>query len=115
MKVSVETQVGDITDAARARIAMVRPILVAMVHALKRERVERFGGYYKITLADLAGNTVRAWATADSASSTPSTTQSLAGIHGFTPSSAACSMTSVASRPALTRFSSARRRTARSG
>jgi hypothetical protein len=54
MKVAVETQVGDITDAARARIAMVRPILVATVHALKRDRVERFGGYDKITLADLA-------------------------------------------------------------
>lgn len=54
MKLAVETQVGTITDAARARIAMVRPILTATLYALARDRVERLGGYQKITIADLA-------------------------------------------------------------
>jgi hypothetical protein len=54
MKVSIETQVGEITDAARARIAMVRPILVATLYALQHERILRLGGYAKVTLADLA-------------------------------------------------------------
>jgi len=54
MKLAVESQVGPITDTARARIAMVRPILRAMLFSLKRERVDRFGGHEKITMADLA-------------------------------------------------------------
>jgi hypothetical protein len=54
MKVSVETQIGEISDAARARIAMVRPILVATLYALQRDRIDRLGGYPKVTLADLA-------------------------------------------------------------
>jgi hypothetical protein len=54
MKVDVETQLEPISDDARARIAMIRPILRATLYSLKRDRVERLGGYSKITLADLA-------------------------------------------------------------
>jgi hypothetical protein len=54
MKVAVERQVDRITDAARARIAMIRPILRATLFSLQRERVARLGGHAAITLADLA-------------------------------------------------------------
>lgn len=54
MKLAVETQLNEISDAARARFAMVRPILRATLFSLKRDRIERLGGYEKITLADLA-------------------------------------------------------------
>ncbi|WP_233261819.1 hypothetical protein [Vitiosangium sp. GDMCC 1.1324] len=53
-KLAVETQIGEITDEMRARIALVRPILNAILHALQKERMERLGGVAKITLADLA-------------------------------------------------------------
>ena len=54
MKFVVERQIDRITDAARARIAMVRPILRATLFSMKRDRIERLGGYGKISLADLA-------------------------------------------------------------
>ena len=54
MKVAVETQIDAISDAARARIAMVRPILRATLYSLQQQRVERLGGYGRVTLADLA-------------------------------------------------------------
>lgn len=54
MKLAVETQRDAITDETRARIAMVRPILRATLFALQGDRVERLGGYAKITLTDLA-------------------------------------------------------------
>lgn len=54
MKLSVQKQVGALTDATRARFAMVRPILVATLYSLNRDRVARLGGFEKITLQDLA-------------------------------------------------------------
>lgn len=54
MKLLVQTQVSAIADDARARIAMVRPVLRGVLFSLKRDRVDRFGGFPKITLEDLA-------------------------------------------------------------
>lgn len=53
MKIQTEIQRARISDAARARIALVLPVLKGVLFALQRDRVERFGGYEKITLADL--------------------------------------------------------------
>jgi hypothetical protein len=54
VKLAVETQVGPITDPTLARYAMVRPVLMAVLHSLKRSRIERLGGVEKVTLEDLA-------------------------------------------------------------
>jgi len=54
MKLQKEIQRAEITDAARARIALSLPVLKGVLLALQHDRVERFGGYEKITLADLA-------------------------------------------------------------
>src|SRR4051812_25666862 len=54
MKLAVEIQTSPIEDETRARIAMVRPILRATLFALSGERVERLGGFPRITLHDLA-------------------------------------------------------------
>ncbi|KOO73435.1 hypothetical protein [Stenotrophomonas maltophilia] len=54
MKLQKELQVSDVSDLARARIALALPVLKGVLFALQRERVERLGGYEKITLADLA-------------------------------------------------------------
>ncbi len=54
MKLLVQTQTGSVSDSTRAKIAMVRPILTATLHALKRARLERLGGLDKVTLEDLA-------------------------------------------------------------
>jgi hypothetical protein len=54
VKLAVEIQTGPVEDETRARIAMVRPILRATLFALSLERVERLGGYVKVTLHDLA-------------------------------------------------------------
>lgn len=54
MKLQIETQNEEITDAARARIAMIVPILKGLLFALKGDRVERLGGHQKVTLYDLA-------------------------------------------------------------
>src|SRR5690348_12146199 len=53
MKLQKELQRTQITDAARARIALALPVLKGVLFALQHERVDRFGGYEKITLADL--------------------------------------------------------------
>ncbi|WP_163787504.1 MJ0042-type zinc finger domain-containing protein [Myxococcus vastator] len=42
-KLAIEEQVGDITDETRARIALIRSVLHAILYALKWERIERLG------------------------------------------------------------------------
>ncbi len=53
MKIQKAMQNTPITDAARARIALTLPVLKGVLLALQHQRVERLGGYEKITLADL--------------------------------------------------------------
>ncbi len=53
MKLQKEIQRNPISDAARARIALVLPVLKGVLLALQHERVDRLGGHEKITLADL--------------------------------------------------------------
>jgi hypothetical protein len=45
---------SSVTDPTLARYAMVRPVLTALLHSLKRARIERLGGADKVTLEDLA-------------------------------------------------------------
>lgn len=54
MRLQKETQTNPVSDAARARIALALPVLKGVLFALQRDRVERLGGYEKITLSDLA-------------------------------------------------------------
>jgi hypothetical protein len=54
MKLAVQRQTGPVTDPTLARYAMVRPVLTALLHSLKRARIERLGGVDKVTLEDLA-------------------------------------------------------------
>jgi len=54
MKLAIETQVDVVTDETRARVAMVRPILRAVLFSLNGERVARLAGHDKIRLDDLA-------------------------------------------------------------
>ena len=54
MKLQKEIQRAEISDAARARIALALPVLKGILLALQHDRVARLGGYEKITLADLA-------------------------------------------------------------
>lgn len=54
MKLQKEVQRADVSDVARARIALSLPVLKGVLFALQRDRVNRLGGYEKITLADLA-------------------------------------------------------------
>jgi hypothetical protein len=54
MRLEVEKQAEPISDATRARIGMARPLLRATLFALAADRIERLGGYDKVTLADLA-------------------------------------------------------------
>ena len=54
MRLSIQTQIGPLTDATRARVAMVRSILLVALGALPRQRAASLGGGEKITLADLA-------------------------------------------------------------
>ncbi len=53
MKLQTENQRAPVSDAARSRIALALPVLKGMLFALQRDRVERLGGYEKITLSDL--------------------------------------------------------------
>ena len=36
MKLAIQRQVGAVTDATLARYAMIRPVLTALLHSLKR-------------------------------------------------------------------------------
>jgi hypothetical protein len=54
VKLQKEVQQVAISDAARARIALALPVLKGVLLALQHDRVARFDGYDKITLADLA-------------------------------------------------------------
>jgi hypothetical protein len=54
VKLSVQSQAASVTDTTRAKFAMVRPVLTATLHSLKRSRIERLGGIEKVTLEDLA-------------------------------------------------------------
>jgi hypothetical protein len=53
MKLQTENQQAPVSDAARSRIALALPVLKGMLFALQKQRVERLGGYEKITLSDL--------------------------------------------------------------
>ena len=54
MRLQIETQLESINDAARARIAMVLPVLKGLLFSLNNQRIERLGGHKTVTLADLA-------------------------------------------------------------
>jgi hypothetical protein len=54
VKLQKEVQRVEITDAARARIALALPVLKGVLLALQHDRVARLGGYGKISLSDLA-------------------------------------------------------------
>lgn len=54
MKLQKEVQLAEVTDVARARIALALPVLKGVLFALQHARVARLGGYEQITLADLA-------------------------------------------------------------
>ena len=54
MKVLSAVQAASVGDPARAKFAMIVPVLEATLLSLNRARVERLGGYDKITLVDLA-------------------------------------------------------------
>jgi hypothetical protein len=53
MKLQTEEQSAQISDAARARIALALPVLKGVLFALQRDRVEGLGGHAKVTLSDL--------------------------------------------------------------
>ncbi|ACF11205.1 hypothetical protein Cpar_0789 [Chlorobaculum parvum NCIB 8327] len=50
IKVRVEQQINEIADEVSAIIAVVRPILYGLLHALKREVVEEVNGYANVKL-----------------------------------------------------------------
>jgi hypothetical protein len=54
LTLQTEQQIGGITDALRTSIALGLPVLKGFLFALKGDRIERLGGYEKITLYDLA-------------------------------------------------------------
>jgi hypothetical protein len=54
VKLQKEVQRSEVSDVARARIALSLPVLKGVLFALQRDRVDRLGGYESITLADLA-------------------------------------------------------------
>ncbi|WP_146243968.1 hypothetical protein [Curtobacterium sp. MCBD17_013] len=47
-------QTAGVSDPVMAKYAMVAPVLEATLYSLKITRVERLGGYHKVTLEDLA-------------------------------------------------------------
>lgn len=54
LKLQTEHQIGPITDALRARVALGLPVLKGILFALKQDRAVRFGGYPGVTVWDLA-------------------------------------------------------------
>jgi hypothetical protein len=54
VKILASTQQLPISDAVRSKFAMVAPVDDATLRSLKMDRVDRLGGYSKITLYDLA-------------------------------------------------------------
>ena len=54
MKVIGGEQTGNVEDVVRAKLAMIVPILKALLHSLARDRIERLGGIERISLYDLA-------------------------------------------------------------
>ena len=54
MKILQSAQREPISDAVRAKFAMVAPILEATLFSVQRERLERLGGIHKWSLVDLA-------------------------------------------------------------
>lgn len=57
MRVLKAIQRHGLDDAVRAKFAMVIPVLEATLGSLALDRAHRFGGYDKVTLADLARET----------------------------------------------------------
>src|SRR3954465_8418723 len=49
-----ERQQNEVADEVSAVVAVVRPILHGTLFALKQARADRFGGFDKVTLEDLA-------------------------------------------------------------
>ena len=54
MRVLRSIQQGEISDAVRAKFAMVAPVLEATLFSMSGQRVERLGGYERWTLWDLS-------------------------------------------------------------
>lgn len=54
MKLLQSIQIGRVGDPVRSKFAMVVPVIEASLYSLARDRVQRLGGYDKITLRDLA-------------------------------------------------------------
>lgn len=54
MRILKALQLDEITDAVRAKFSMAAPVLEATLYSLSISRAERFGGYDKVTLEDLA-------------------------------------------------------------
>jgi hypothetical protein len=54
MRVLQSIQIGRIDDPVRSKFAMVAPVIEATLYSLRRDRVERLGGYDKVTVEDLA-------------------------------------------------------------
>jgi hypothetical protein len=54
LRLSLQIQNENVSDAVRARYAMVVPILQGMLFSTSREYIERMGGYRNITLKDFA-------------------------------------------------------------
>lgn len=54
MRLLPAIQEDQLADPVRAKLSMVVPILSATLFSLNRSRVERFGGYNRITLWDIA-------------------------------------------------------------
>ncbi len=50
MKIQLEKQLNPIADEVSALIAIVRPILTAILYAVKREIIDELGGYDRISL-----------------------------------------------------------------
>lgn len=57
MKVLKAVQAQGLSDAVQAKFAMAVPVLEATLGSLAKDRANRFGGYAKVTLADLARET----------------------------------------------------------
>ena len=57
MKLQIDTQIGFVADETRSKFAICSSIIKGFLFSLKRERIERLGGYEKVTLWDIARET----------------------------------------------------------
>ncbi len=54
MKLILGNQTAEVQDFVRAKLAMVVPVLKAILHSLSRDRINRLGGIECVTVRDLA-------------------------------------------------------------